>query len=359
MLYILNIKSCKILHPSFYLCKMVVKNNISLKPFNTFGVDAKARYFAEIVSVSDLQKALSFAKEKKIPLLILGGGSNVLFAGDFEGLVLLNRMQGMEAVKETDESVWLKVMGGQQWPGWVDYCVTKGLGGIENLSLIPGTVGAAPIQNIGAYGVEVKEVIDKVEAFNLETGEIRVFSNSECEFDYRSSVFKKSAKGRYFVLSVTFKLSKNPAVNINYAPLKNRFEGRDSESISVLEVSDAVKQIRRSKLPDPEELGNAGSFFKNPVIKNGRLQTLLETYPEMPHYPFDKESSKLAAGWLIEQCGWKGKRVGDAGVHDNQALVMVNHGDASGEEVLSLAEKVRQSVDEKFGVRLEFEVNIV
>ncbi len=354
----LNIKSCKILHPSFYLCKMVVKNEVSLKPFNTFGVNAKAHYFAEIVSVSDLQKALSFTKEKKIPLLMLGGGSNILFTSDFEGLVLLNRMQGMETVKETDEFLWLKVMGGGSWPDWVDYCVERGLGGIENLSLIPGTIGAAPIQNIGAYGVEVKEVVDNVEIFDVEKGETRIVTNQGCEFAYRNSLFKKSVKGKYFVLSVTFKLSRKPTLNLNYAPLKSYFEGRDTESISVLEVSEAVKRIRRSKLPNPDKLGNAGSFFKNPVVKNSRLQKLLKTYPEIPHYPFDKNSSKLAAGWLIERCGWKGKRIGDAGVHDKQALVLVNYGSASGEEVVNLATEVKKSVEKEFGVRLEFEVNV-
>ena len=338
---------------------MVVKNDISLQTFNTFGIDAKARYFASITYPSDLNEARLFVRERKTPLLILGGGSNVLFTRDFEGLLLLNRLQGIETVEETEEFLWIKVMGGQPWPGWVDYCVEQGLGGIENLSNIPGTVGAAPIQNIGAYGVEVKEVIDKVEAFNLETGKIREFSNSECEFDYRSSVFKKLAKGSYFVLSVTFKLSKKPTLTLTYAPLKKIFEGRDSDSISIREVSAAVKQIRRSKLPDPDEISNAGSFFKNPVVKNSKLHLLLERFPTMPYYPFGDDRSKLAAGWLIEQCGWKGKRVGNAGVHEQQALVVVNRGNASGEEILNLAEKVRQSVDVKFGVGLEFEVNIV
>jgi len=337
---------------------MVVKNDISLQALNTFGIDAKAHYFAEITSVSGLDEARLFVKNRKIPLLILGGGSNVLFTRDFEGLLLSNGLQGIETIKEAEEFLWIKVMGGQSWSEWVDYCVELGLGGIENLSGIPGTVGAAPIQNIGAYGVEVKDVVEEVEVFNVQTGELSTYTNKRCAFGYRSSVFKTSLKGNYFVVSVTFKLSKNPKVNVSYAPLKEVFEGRNTDTVSVKEVSEAVKHIRKWKLPDPSAIGNAGSFFKNPVVDDKKLERLLGDYPNMPRYPFGS-GYKLAAGWLIEQCGWKGKRVGHAGIHEKQALVVVNHGNASGKEILNLAEEVRHSVEEKFGVGLEFEVNVV
>jgi len=342
-----------------YLCSMVIKNNVSLKPYNTFGVDARARYFAEVKSVSDLTRALLFINEEKVPFLVLGGGSNVLFKNNYDGMVLLNRMSGIEPVKETASAVWLKVAGGEPWPDLVDYCVEQGLGGIENLSNIPGTAGAAPIQNIGAYGVEVKEVVEEVEVFDLQKGQIDILSNSQCEFAYRSSVFKTSARGRCFILSVKFKLSKNPAINLSYTPLKKMFEGRKVQSVSIKEVSAAVKQIRKSKLPDPEKIGNAGSFFKNPVVSSGELQNLLKKYGDMPYYPFGENSFKLAAGWLIEQCGLKGKRMGEAGVHEKQALVIVNYGHASGEEILNLAMEIKQTVKAEFGIELEFEVNVV
>ncbi len=342
-----------------YLCSMVIKNNVSLKPYNTFGVDARAGYFAEVKSVSDLKKAFRFIGEKEISFLILGGGSNVLFKNNFDGMVLLNRMSGIETIDESADFVMLKVAGGEPWPDLVDYCVGQGLGGIENLSNIPGTVGAAPIQNIGAYGVEVKEVVEEVEVFDLQNGQTHTLSNRQCEFAYRSSVFKTSARGRYFVLSVKLKLSKKPVINLSYAPLKKMFESRNIESVSIKEVSAAVKHIRKSKLPDPENMGNAGSFFKNPVVTKAELQNLLKKYGDMPYYPFGGNSFKLAAGWLIEQCGFKGKHMGNAGVHEKQALVIVNHGHASGEEILNLAMEVKHSVAEKFGIELEFEVNVV
>lgn len=338
---------------------MIVKNDISLKPYHTFGVNAKARYFTEIASLSDLKEALLFVNKKKVPLLILGGGSNVLFVGDFEGLVLLNRMQGMKTVKETNEHLWVKVMSGQSWPDWIDYCVERGLGGVENLSMIPGTVGAAPIQNIGAYGAEVKEAIESVEAFDLNKKVIRTFWADECTFNYRSSIFKTVAKGKYFIISVTFKLIKNPTVKLSYAPLKKMFEGRNIHSVSIKEVCQAVKQIRKSKLPNPEVMGNAGSFFKNPVIDEIKLKKLQEHHPNIPYYPVGKNQYKLAAGWMIEQCNLKGKRIGDAEVHTKQALVIINHGSATGKEILKLAMEIINSVKHKFGVLLQFEVNIV
>ena len=343
-------------HP--YLCKMTVKNDVSLKPYNTFGIDVKARYLIEINTVDELNEAVDFKNRNKLPFLILGGGSNVLFTKTFEGVVFLNRIEGLRVVEEDDEQVLLKVAGGMAWPRFVDYCVEKNLGGIENLSLIPGTVGAAPIQNIGAYGTEVKETVVEVEAVDLTTGKIKTFSNEACRFGYRSSVFKTRSNRNYFITAVTFELKKNPVVNLSYAPLKHIFQNRDINTVSIAEVGNAVKQIRRSKLPDPDQIGNSGSFFKNPVVGINELEALKKRYPEIPYFQVDRNSYKLAAGWMIEQCGRKGKRLGDAGVHDKQALVLVNHGNATGSDILDLAMMIKKSVNEKFGIELEFEVNI-
>ena len=342
-----------------YLCQMPVKRDISLKSFNTFGIDVKALSFLEITSASILEEAIDFKNRKSLSILIIGGGSNILFTKDFEGLVLLNRIMGKEIIEESKDFVFLKVSGGEDWPGLVDYCVSQNWGGIENLSLIPGTVGAAPIQNIGAYGVEAKEAIVAVETVDIRNGEAKVFSNSECKFGYRSSIFKTSETGNYFITSVTFRLKKRPRVNLNYAPLKKAFESREFELVTINEVSEVIKQIRRSKLPDPHEIGNAGSFFKNPVIDGENLNTLIVKYPGIPNYPFSKNRFKLAAGWLIEQCGWKGKRLVEAGVHEKQALVLVNYKNASGKDILDLAFKVRKSVEAQFGISLEFEVNVI
>ena len=342
-----------------YLCKMPVKRDISLKSYNTFGIDIKTRNFLEIDSAAPLEEAITIMNRRGFPFLIIGGGSNVLFTKDFEGLVLMNRLMGKEIVEENKDFVHLKVSGGEEWPELVDYCVSQNWGGIENLSLIPGTAGAAPIQNIGAYGVEVKDVIVSVEAVDLRNGESRVFSNVECKFAYRSSIFKTSERGNYFITSVTLRLNKRPMVNLNYAPLKKTFEKMEPELVTIKEVSEVIKQIRRSKLPNPLEVGNAGSFFKNPVIDAEKLNELIARYPGIPNYPFGINQIKLAAGWLIEQCGWKGKRVGDAGVHKKQALVLVNYYSASGKDILNLASEVRKSVEDKFGITLEFEVNVV
>ncbi len=338
---------------------MQVEKNISLKSYNTFGIDVKTHYFIEIKTESELKGAIDFKNDNKLNFLILGGGSNVLFTKDYDGVIFLNRMKGREIVHEDEAKVLLKVKGGEDWPQLVDYCVSRNWGGIENLSLIPGRVGAAPVQNIGAYGTEVKQAVVEVEAMDLQTGEIRVFTKDECGFGYRSSIFKTGGKGNYFITAVTLGLMKNPAVNLSYAPLREIFKGRDVLDVSVKEVSEAVKQVRRSKLPDPRVIGNAGSFFKNPVVSLDKMNQLKENYPDIPVYPVDDSRFKLAAGWLIEQCGWKGKRVGDAGVHEKQALVLVNYGGAKGKDILKLATDINDSVKEDFGVLLEFEVNII
>jgi len=338
---------------------MLIKTDFCLQPFNTFHVKVFARRLSIIGFPVDLEELYEEGALKENNILILGEGSNILFTKHYEGLVLLNQIRRMEVKTENEDWVYLKVNSGENWPALVDYTVDQGWGGLENLSLIPGTVGAAPVQNIGAYGVELKDILVDVEAFDFKTGKTEVFSNAECGFGYRNSIFKTKYKGRYFILSVLLKLSKKPNLNLEYAPLKKKFENRDPGSISVKEVSDAVKEIRLSKLPDPAKLGNAGSFFKNPLVSFAKIEELVAEYPEIPFYKVDEENYKVAAGWLIEKAGWKGKRIGDAGVHKKQALVLVNYGSVTGEEIFKLSQQVQSSVNSKFGVDLECEVTVI
>lgn len=335
---------------------MAIKKNISLQAYNTFGVDVRARFFAELRKLHSLKQMVAGQISDISPLLVLGGGSNVLFTKDFDGLVLLNKIKGWYVLEENDQEVVIEVNSGESWTSLVDFTVARGWFGLENLSLIPGTVGAAPIQNIGAYGVEVKDVIVEVKAFNLKTGKMEIFSKSACQFGYRSSIFKTDFPGKYFISSVTFRLSKIPDVHLEYGGLKEALAGIEHPSSH--EVSEAVKAIRRSKLPEPDKIHNAGSFFKNPVVDSNVAGRLLEDYPGMPFYPQSNGSVKLAAGWLIEKAGWKGKKAGDAGVHEKQALVLVNYGQASGMEILSLAKDIQQSIFSQFEIRLELEVNV-
>lgn len=335
---------------------MIVQKQISLKLYNTFGIDVKAAQFVEVTSSSQLQTIL---EKNTLSLLILGGGSNLLLTKDFNGLVIKNNIKGIEIVAEDNSSVTLKVGAGENWHNFVIYCITNNYCGIENLSLIPGNVGASPMQNIGAYGVEVKDVITNVEAFNLKNFSIKDFSNQECDFGYRTSVFKTSQKGNYFITSVTFKLSKIPNLNTSYGAIDDELETRGIEKPTVKDVSDAVIAIRQSKLPDPKEIGNSGSFFKNPVVSEEEKNKILENYSNAPNYPQPNGTFKMAAGWLIEQCGWKGKTIGNYGVHDKQALVLVNHGGAKGSEIFQLSEDIIQSVRQKFNITLEREVNII
>jgi UDP-N-acetylmuramate dehydrogenase len=289
----------------------------------------------------------------------LGEGSNVLFTNHYEGLILVDQIRGHEVVEETNEHIFLKINGGENWSQLVDFCVSKNWGGIENLSLIPGTAGAAPVQNIGAYGAELQDVFLWLSAFDLQSGEMKVFDKDACGFGYRNSIFKNKFPDRYFITDITLKLEKNPVPNLEYKPLKDEFTERGPGSISIKEVSEAVKKIRRSKLPDPAKIGNAGSFFKNPVVSEEKMKELKNQFPEIPVYTTSERNYKLAAGWLIEQCGWKGKRFGDAGVHEKQALVLVNYGEASGKEILQLSEQIEESVAKKFRVKLEKEVKII
>lgn len=340
---------------------MQVHQNISLRQYNTFGIDVKARLFADFSSAEKLQELLAYVQQfsPNSPRMILGGGSNLLFTKDVDGLVLKNEIMGFEKLKEDDEFVYLRAGAGENWHGLVQYCVQQGWGGIENLSLIPGNVGASPMQNIGAYGVEIKDVFDELEAYHLHDKTIVKFSNKDCAFGYRESVFKQQYKNQFVILSVTYKLRKQPVFNTSYGAINQELEQLGVKELSVAAISQAVINIRSSKLPDPKVIGNAGSFFKNPQITKEKFQSLQSQFPSIVGYPLENGEVKLAAGWLIEQCGWKGYRKGDAGCHAKQALVLVNYGQATGKEMFDLSEEILQSVKAKFGVELEREVNIV
>lgn len=318
----------------------------------------KANAFAEVNSLAELKEVIAESPEEQF--MFLGGGSNVLFCKDYEGLVIKNAIKGIHIVEEDDTTITLKVYSGEVWHDLVMYCVARNWGGIENLSLIPGTVGAAPMQNIGAYGVELEKVFVELEAFNLHTFELHTFNKTACAFGYRESVFKRQLKGLYFIYSVTIRLNKQPVVNVEYGDILQVLEdkGLDQSNASIKDVSDAVIQIRSSKLPDPKVLGNSGSFFKNPVISQAQFDQLKSQYPDIKGFP-NEAGVKVPAAWLIEQCGWKGKRVGETGSHAKQALVLVNYGNASGNEVYQMALTIIQSVKDTFGIQLEPEVNII
>ena len=338
---------------------ITIEQNKSLKSLNTFGLEATAPYFCSVGSVEELQDVLQLPLAQQDTMLILGGGSNVLFTSNPEGLVLLNRIGGIAIEKEDDDHVWVTIGGGESWHDFVIYTITQGWGGVENLSLIPGTVGAAPMQNIGAYGVEIKDVFSHLLAVERNTGKLRVFTGEECEFGYRSSIFKTHAKNKYVIAKVTFKLSKKPNYNTSYGDIQKTLAELGIEDLSVKAISDAVIRIRQSKLPDPKQIGNAGSFFKNPVINRELFEQVQAAHPNIPNYPQGDEYVKVPAGWLIEQAGWKGHRREHIGVHDRQALVLVNHGGGTGTEIKQLAYDIMASVEEKFGIQLEPEVNFV
>ena len=337
---------------------MSIKENVSLKPFNTFGIDAKAKYFCNLLSINELIDLVQTDLFKKERSLILGGGSNVLFTKDFDGLIIHNSILGKQIVNGTDDSVSIRLNSGEVWHQAVTYCVENNWGGIENLSLIPGTVGAAPMQNIGAYGIEVREVIEKVEAVELATGRAKSFTNEECKFGYRESVFKNELREKFFISSVTLTLSKKShRINTSYGAIVDTLHTLNITQPTIKNVSDAVIKIRSEKLPDFKTLGNAGSFFKNPEISEQQFLKLKNDFPTVPHYSAN-QGVKVPAGWLIEQCGWKGKTFDHVGVHAMQALVLVNYGDATGDEIFSLAQKIISSVKEKFSITLTPEVNI-
>lgn len=337
-----------------------IEENISLRPYNTFGIEANARHFCRISSVDQLIELINTPIYKNEPHLVLGGGSNVLFTKDYAGLVIKADVKGIHIVEETDDSVLLNVKSGEVWHELVMYCVQRQWGGIENLSLIPGTVGAAPIQNIGAYGVEIKEVIQKVDGIDLMTGEHKSFNNDECRFGYRESIFKYQLKENIFISSVTLSLTKkNHRFNTSYGAITDTLKAMNITQPTLKSISDAVIQIRRSKLPDPLVIGNAGSFFKNPTISITHFENLKKQYPQIPGYHSVNQEVKVPAGWLIEQCNWKGKRINNIGVHTQQALVLVNYGDGKGEEIFQLAMQIVSSVKEKFNITLTPEVNLI
>ncbi len=338
---------------------MSILQNVSIKELNTFGLNIQSSYFTSIHDVSEIHSVLHSKECIGKKYMILGGGSNVLFIHDFEGLILRNELRGIHIVNEDENYVWVKVASGEVWHELVLWSIDRNLGGIENLSLIPGSVGAGPMQNIGAYGVELKDVFYELEAMNLKTFEMETFSKLDCKFGYRESVFKHEFKDQYFISSVTFQLNKNPRINISYGAISQELRKMVVGNPTVKDVSDAVIHIRKSKLPDPKILGNSGSFFKNPEIETEQFNSLKENFPAIVGYPLPNNKMKLAAGWLIEQCGWKGKRIGETGSHKDQALVLVNYGNATGNEIYALALQIKQSVFEKFGVVIEPEVNII
>ncbi len=348
---------------------MQIQENISLRPYNTFGINVSARYFSIFNSPEQLTELLdfrlptpSFAKAmegKPDSRLLLGGGSNILFTHNFDGLVLKNEIKGIEELHEDEEYVYVRAGAGENWHGFVQYCISRNWAGLENLSLIPGNVGASPMQNIGAYGVEVEDLFWDLEALHLREKKIYTFTKTDCQFGYRDSVFKNKFKNEFAIVNVSFRLHKKPVFHTSYGAIRQELERMGVQDLSIRAISEAVIQIRRSKLPDPEEIGNAGSFFKNPSVPKVLFEALKIKYPDMVGFTNADGTIKLAAGWMIEQCGWKGYRSGDAGCHARQALVLVNYANASGEEINELSEKIVKSVKEKFGVELEREVNII
>lgn len=335
--------------------------NCSLKSFNTFGMDVSARYLCRLDTEDILQDVLGFSASNELPLLILGGGSNILFTGDYPGVVIRNELMGISIEEEDENELVVKAGGGVVWHDLVAWSVDRGLGGIENLSLIPGCCGAAPIQNIGAYGVEQKDVFESLTLVNLIDGTSKKMSSDDCRFGYRDSIFKQELKDKVMITSVSFRLNKKPELNTSYGAIEQELVnmGVSASAAGVADVSRAVINIRRSKLPDPAELGNAGSFFKNPVISEVQFNDLLKEFPDIVGYPASDGYVKVAAGWLIESCGWKGKRVGEAGSHKKQALVLVNYGAARGKDIVELSMQIRGSVRDKFGIEITPEVNII
>lgn len=334
-------------------------NNVSLKNYNTFGFDANAKHFVEVSSLSQLLDVLNLEEYQNEPKLFLGGGSNILLLNDFDGLVIKLNLKGIETLEETQEYSILKAGAGEIWHDFVLNSIDKNLSGLENMSLIPGTVGAAPMQNIGAYGAEVKDTFYNLEALNLETQKVETFDKDQCKFGYRESFFKHGGKNKYVILNVSFKLSKSPKINIEYGAIKDTLKEMGIENPSLKDVSNAVIHIRQSKLPNPAEIGNAGSFFKNPEISTEFYRDLKEKFPTIPGYVINQTTVKVPAGWLIEQADWKGQKIGNVGVHSKQALVLVHFGSGKGLEIVELAKKIKESVFEKFGIEINPEVNYV
>ncbi|MCC6385404.1 MAG: UDP-N-acetylmuramate dehydrogenase [Bacteroidia bacterium] len=338
---------------------MNIRQHISLKPFNTFQIDIRANRVIECKTPDELKEAIRLATESEEKLMVLGGGSNVLFTDDFDGTILLNRISGIEITSENEEYVFVKASSGEVWHELVMWCVRNNYAGIENMSLIPGRVGAGPIQNIGAYGVELKDVLHQVEVIMIDSGETRILSNAACQFGYRDSIFKRDMKGKCIIISVTLKLSKKPVIHASYGSIKHELGKKGITQPTIRDISEAVIHIRQSKLPDPHTLGNAGSFFKNPEVEKAFFEQLKIKHPSIPGFEHHPGTIKVPAGWLIEQCGFKGKQFGNTGAHKDQALVLVNYGNATGKEILRLAQLIIKTVEESFGITLKTEVNII
>lgn len=336
---------------------MQIQENISLKPYNSFSIDAMASHFASFKNTEELSELLT--NNSRLPTLILGGGSNILFTKDYNGLILKNEIKGIKKINEDEDFIYVQAGAGEDWHQFVLQCIENNWSGVENLSLIPGNIGASPIQNIGAYGVEIKDVIYEVKAFHRKEKTNYTFGIKDCDFGYRESVFKKKYKDEFVIINVTYKLRKQAIFNTSYGTIKLELERMGVKELSIKAISDAVINIRSYRLPNPAEIGNAGSFFKNPSVSSDEFQQLKGKFENIVGYENVNGTVKLAAGWLIEQCGWKGYRKGDAGCHATQALVLVNYGNASGKEIYNLSEEILQSVKEKFGVLLEIEVNII
>lgn len=339
--------------------KPILKNH-SLQPFNTFGLEAHAKFFTSFHSIEDLQEIRLTSEYQKEQKLILGGGSNILLTQDQDAFALLNQIKGITVEEEDSNSYLITAGGGENWHDFVLHCIKNEYAGIENMSLIPGSVGASPMQNIGAYGTEIKDVFEWLEAFHIETGEVHRFYKNDCDFGYRESVFKNKHKGEYIITKVAYRLQKEPTINTSYGAINQQLNSMGINAPTIKDVSDAVIAIRQSKLPDPKKIGNSGSFFKNPIISNNIVEQLKASHPNMPIYAVNEQQSKVAAGWLIDQAGWKGKTINNQfGVHKNQALVLVNYGGATGKDIYNLSEEIIQSIQHKFGVQLEREVNIL
>ncbi|MFD2200684.1 UDP-N-acetylmuramate dehydrogenase [Shivajiella indica] len=337
---------------------MNIQENISLLPYNTFGIDKKAKYFAQVFSENDIKSAIKEAKRLNLPLIPLGGGSNILLTKDLDAFVLKIEIRGIKVLEENEEDLIVEVGAGENWHNFVLHCIEKNWSGVENLSLIPGTVGASPMQNIGAYGVEIKEVFQRLTAINRETLKEKIFSWEECRFGYRESVFKNELKDQFIICRVVFKLKKKPEFQVEYGTIKETLLEMGIKDLTLKHISDAIIHIRQSKLPDPKVIGNAGSFFKNPTISQSSFDRLKREYPNIPGFP-NQEGVKVPAAWLIEQTGWKGKTFGKIGVHKNQPLVLVNYGGGEGEEIKLLSQKIQESVKVKFGIDLHPEVNFL
>ncbi len=338
---------------------MEIISNFSLKALNTFGIESFAKLFVKVNSIQQINELLDLNEFKNNHHLILGGGSNLLLTKNVDGLVIKNELLGIELINENESSVFVKCAAGVVWHEFVMWCIDKNYGGIENLALIPGCTGASPMQNIGAYGVEIKDTFYELEAIELATGNLKKFTKSDCEFGYRESVFKRQFKNQFIITSVTFQLSKQPNFHIEYGAIKQELDLMNVSELNIKAIAQAVINIRSSKLPNPKEIGNAGSFFKNPEVSEIEFQRLKIEFPDIVAYPLENKNYKLAAGWLIEQSGLKGYRAGDAGVHKLQALVLVNYGSATGNQIFGLSSQVLQTVKQKFGVDLEREVNII